>query len=1229
MANNGLGSSAWSNLINIQSTTTVTALNVRIQMPCIRLFTIGLYSLAQQVIYWAFFSIAFSVTQFRLWIRWRKNKSLKLDDYFQILALCLLLVQTICATLAWPTMFEMMAINRGEAPFTISFALRTERWLGINFAAVICYFWCLWSVKMSFLCFFKPLLRSKRGLMRYWWAVLIFCCFLMIASNLMFVFLCGDPNRYLHPIFSKGCGSREDILRDYQIVPISVGLDIISDLLVMSIPYPILIQVKLPRRQKVLLTIIFSIALGIVAVSAIRVWKLMEQGDRKFPDPIALTTISEAQSIVAVVLCSVPPLRTLVLNRNAATDPQKDVEAQRKQLEEAKRKKPRFGLPTISLASFEMRAKAKYGSHRTGMFSSQRSGLFRSMVGVKTMPTIADVDIPSSGDGTQLGTLNSWDTVGLEKAGYGIMYESIDQTASSLSRDTASSSSLSSQEAREAMRSGSRRTNDLKSDASPISPGGASIADRRAQRTSTRAGMTSPTEKYTSPENVRQAEEGGPDPSDPASGPFVSTFSPPSRNSTPDPLPARKLRLDTIGASPAHTVAGTLSKHGKSSSVQSAQSAVSDNRFAGSQRSGPGSAFSVRTPDFDKSLPPLPGGDMSGGKDHLQYPYNPLYSPAPSTVTAHITSQRKSLGRSKSQHSRSTTNQSIETVAAEKHQPFTGRGRDPVLRRSRSDLSELLKKADKSKAKSYLVQPQPGINTVLAEDTTLPRSRHRSRSSSTPRLFRKYSSPPPHDPSQRNIYVRREVMIANTPVEADRVSSSNTSIVQPWSRGRTSGGGSSLMSGDGDEAMRQAREEYWARDIQRHEYEQQEQQRKKSGSVSPSAGRYEKYRAGSPQGSNERRRGFGNFGWRDIGARRIVNGKLVVGEAPANWPPGNIPAMGLQEEPKVRTWVGKGLSRMSAHDLRSVDEAVEEIWRREKEEGPKEGSRRLKSEDELLQESRIQAEVDRQAQRRAGRGAVVRELSLSRTRQGSRNRHMIAEADESEEERKESDVLLPAGGAVMDISEPFAPVSKSSETLGGQHRTDAPSAVILLRPARLSAQTESSFSSTSRSLDTASDTPDLRSADFPRPPPSTKIAQTIQAIQARANFRTKSRAKAPQTPKATSRSSDPTEPEPNRSAASLPPMGNSTPASPSQPQEIVVSRSLSHGAQRLRMEEARRTRGLWSPLHSPTSSAPELSSPASRRARSSSPAAAAERAMSTWSDSELAPPVPAVPEGKW
>lgn len=110
---------------------------------------------------------------FRLTVKIRSFHKIYSDDYLVIAAWVLLLGSAVLWQVEAPNLYELFAVTSGEKPLTSSFVARNIDLLRSLTPFALLFYSCLWTVKVSFLLFFRRLGLNVRGQKVWWWCVLV------------------------------------------------------------------------------------------------------------------------------------------------------------------------------------------------------------------------------------------------------------------------------------------------------------------------------------------------------------------------------------------------------------------------------------------------------------------------------------------------------------------------------------------------------------------------------------------------------------------------------------------------------------------------------------------------------------------------------------------------------------------------------------------------------------------------------------------------------------------------------------------------------------------------------------------------------------------------------------------------------------------------------------------------------------------------------------------------
>ncbi|EGX52973.1 hypothetical protein AOL_s00007g309 [Orbilia oligospora ATCC 24927] len=263
------------------------------------------------IIYWVPTSIALIFFFVRLAVKLTKNRGMQIDDFFVSFAAAAVLTDAILHTLMTPTSHNLGLIMLGLAQPGATFLEDVQEYLKLQFAAITLFWNILWAVKFSLLIFIWRLTDGLPTMRKWWWGVTIFNI-IMWMSAVMSQYLNCRP---LKTAFMIGEGACETLHpgTSARALLYAMGADIATDISIMALPLRLLYGLKINKKQKFGLVLIFSLGLLCVIFAVIRgVGSIV--GDAIMP--IWLGVWTQSESCVALIVACLPTLRTLLLSRS-------------------------------------------------------------------------------------------------------------------------------------------------------------------------------------------------------------------------------------------------------------------------------------------------------------------------------------------------------------------------------------------------------------------------------------------------------------------------------------------------------------------------------------------------------------------------------------------------------------------------------------------------------------------------------------------------------------------------------------------------------------------------------------------------------------------------------------------------------------------------------------------------------------------------------------------------
>ncbi|KAF7889869.1 uncharacterized protein EAF02_002284 [Botrytis sinoallii] len=246
----------------------------------------------------------------RIAIRLRSFGRLWLDDAFVVVGWICILVSTIIWHYEAHSMFLSAAIASGQmSPLDDpTYATDTEHYLRSSVAVIILFYTSLMTIKLSFMLFFRRLLSGvhEKALLIQWWSILaaILTSWLVCIGDIEYRCLVSD-----FIVIATKCVQSESI--DFQRITLGVNcaLDVITDILIITIPVAILWKVKITPRHRMALYGLFSLTVITMAFAIIRV-AVVTAASRQ-PDSSWLYMWSAIEPPVAVVISCLVSFRAL------------------------------------------------------------------------------------------------------------------------------------------------------------------------------------------------------------------------------------------------------------------------------------------------------------------------------------------------------------------------------------------------------------------------------------------------------------------------------------------------------------------------------------------------------------------------------------------------------------------------------------------------------------------------------------------------------------------------------------------------------------------------------------------------------------------------------------------------------------------------------------------------------------------------------------------------------
>ncbi|KAL8678399.1 MAG: hypothetical protein Q9224_004984 [Gallowayella concinna] len=256
---------------------------------------------------WTLTAVAIVLSIGRFTIRYVTAGRFHLDDASHLLSLLLLIGLAAAYTTGFPYSVRVAKIGRKEEkapPLDDPFY---HKYLQLRLVVTLLVFMVLWSVKATFLIFYRLLFDVSKTFIRMWWAAvaLVFASFwVCIGSTLT---LCGSVSDLYN--FQK-CSSAEKLHDIRPTYKYWCALNVGTDLIVLILPMYMIYGLQLRTSQKVVLIGIFSLGLLVAIVDILRTYESLVSGTFS-----GVALWSSLEVTIAVIVASLPLYRVLITRK--------------------------------------------------------------------------------------------------------------------------------------------------------------------------------------------------------------------------------------------------------------------------------------------------------------------------------------------------------------------------------------------------------------------------------------------------------------------------------------------------------------------------------------------------------------------------------------------------------------------------------------------------------------------------------------------------------------------------------------------------------------------------------------------------------------------------------------------------------------------------------------------------------------------------------------------------
>ncbi|KAJ5185589.1 hypothetical protein N7491_006542 [Penicillium cf. griseofulvum] len=255
---------------------------------------------------WALTGVSFIFVAFRIYAQVASFCRLFLDDFLVVLAWVIMLTAAVIWQVEGKILYDLYAISAGTKQFTLEFLPRYNKFMRFSAPFEILFYSALWCVKFSFMALFYRISAKVKSL-RIWWFVVLFCtASVYIASVADIEYKCSLGG--IEYIITQ-CPQPHHVHYENRMFWANCAGDVITDLMILSIPFLVLWKTKVSLLKKLILLSIFSATIFIMIVSVIRVAVGMTYDHQINIDWLCFWSFVEVD--VAIIVSCVASLRQL------------------------------------------------------------------------------------------------------------------------------------------------------------------------------------------------------------------------------------------------------------------------------------------------------------------------------------------------------------------------------------------------------------------------------------------------------------------------------------------------------------------------------------------------------------------------------------------------------------------------------------------------------------------------------------------------------------------------------------------------------------------------------------------------------------------------------------------------------------------------------------------------------------------------------------------------------
>jgi len=250
--------------------------------------------------------LATTLAIYRTYLQLRSHHRLDSDDYCLVFANAALIAVVSYTCANRDQFYGQVSVSLGISPVPADIIDLFVAYLKLETVMYVLQWCTIYSIKLSYLLFFKKLLvRVRPSIHIWWWIVTVVLGCSAITSIVFPFYICSDFGSDVFEV----CGIEGLFDRQNIYLHTTIALDILTDLLIISIPISLLWGIQMIFRRKVAIIVVLSLSGVMIIIASIRVALAQLPGD--ITDTTWLCFWTNIEASVSIIMVSITAFRSL------------------------------------------------------------------------------------------------------------------------------------------------------------------------------------------------------------------------------------------------------------------------------------------------------------------------------------------------------------------------------------------------------------------------------------------------------------------------------------------------------------------------------------------------------------------------------------------------------------------------------------------------------------------------------------------------------------------------------------------------------------------------------------------------------------------------------------------------------------------------------------------------------------------------------------------------------